>query len=204
MTIATPVPLTREDIDAAADILVRSFAEDPGLLFVLPERANRDRFGPSLARSMVRFILACGAPLATAPPVRGVALWIPPDAEPASTAHLVESGLVEVPGQIGPDAWARLQLLMTHLDACHPQFAPEPHWYLTMLGVDPAWQRQGIGEALMRPVFDQADQDGIPCYLEAPTKDNALYYQRRGFRVVGEADIPTSDVHIWFMHREPA
>jgi predicted N-acetyltransferase YhbS len=94
-------------------------------------------------------------------------------------------------------------VLIDHLNVWHPQYAPEPHWYLAMLGVDPRWQRQGLGEALMRPVFELADRDSTPCYLEAPTLDNVRYYERRGFRVVAEGAIPESDVRIWMMRREP-
>jgi hypothetical protein len=56
----------------------------------------------------------------------------------------------------------------------------------------------------MNPVFAAADREGLRCYLEAPTEGNARYYERRGFRVVAETDIPDSDVHIWMMRREPA
>lgn len=169
----------------------------------MPDGADRVRLGPSLARTMLRFVLRCGAPLVTAPPVRGFALWFPPDAREPTGEDLAKSGIAEVPARIGPEPWARFKRLIDQLDALHPQYAPEPHWYLTMLGVDPAWQRRGIGEALMRPVFAAADRNGIPCYLEAPTIENARYYERRGFRIVAETDIPDSDVHIWFMRREP-
>ena len=56
----------------------------------------------------------------------------------------------------------------------------------------------------MRPVFAAADRDGLCYHLEAPTADNARYYERRGFRVLAETDVPDSDVHIWLMRRDPA
>jgi ribosomal protein S18 acetylase RimI-like enzyme len=136
--------------------------------------------------------------------VRGIALWFPPDAPAPTEIDLAESGIADVPAQIGSEAWQRFKRLLDHLDALHPVYAPEPHWYLAMLGVDPAWQRQGIGEALMQPVFTAADRDGLCCYLEAPTEGNARYYERRGFDVVAETDVPDSDMHIWLMRREPA
>ena len=197
------VPLAPTDVDAAADVLVRSFVDDPGLRFVLPDDADRDRLGPSLARTVVRYALRCGAPLVTSDTVRGVALWFPPDAPAPSDEDLAETGIASVPKQIGPDAWQRFKRLLDHLDALHPRYAPEPHWYLAMLGVDPAWQRQGIGESLMQPIFAAADRDGLCCYLEAPTAGNALYYERRGFRVLAETDVPDSNVHVWLMRREP-
>ena len=204
MDATEPVPLTSTNADAAADVLVRSFTDDPGLCFVLPEVADRARLGPSLARTVIRYALRCGAPLVTPDVVRGVALWFPPDAPAPTEADLAETGLADVPGQIGPAAWQRFRRLLDHLDALHPRHAPDPHWYLAMLGVDPAWQRQGIGEALLRPVFAAADRDGLCCYLEAPTAGNARYYARRGFRAVAETDVPDSDVHVWLMRREPA
>ena len=204
MSTVAPVPLDPVGLDAAADVLVRSFADDPGLRFVLPDSADRDRLGPSLARAVLRYALRCGAPLVTRDVVRGVALWFPPEAPAPTDADLVDTGIAGVPEQIGPHAWQRCKRLLDHLDALHPRYAPDPHWYLAMLGVDPASQRQGIGEALMQPVFAAADRHGLCCYLEAPTAGNARYYERRGFRVVAETDVPDSDVHVWLMRREPA
>jgi ribosomal protein S18 acetylase RimI-like enzyme len=199
----SPVPLGPADLDAAANVLVRAFADDPGLLFVLPDRAERVRLAPTLARAMIRFVARCGAPLVTRGTVRGVALWFPPDAADATSDDFAVTGMADMPRFIGPEALARFNRLANRLDDLHPQLAPEPHWYLTMLGVDPGWQRQGIGEVLMQPIFQAADHDGLCCYLEAPTAENARYYSRRGFQVVAETDIPDSTVHIWHMRREP-
>ena len=156
-----------------------------------------------MARAMVRFVLRCGAPLATSPMVQGVGLWFRRTLPRRRLRTLDEFGLQPVPAQMGPEASARFQRLMDRLDALHPQLAPEPHWYLAMLGVYLCVQRLGLGEALMPPVFDAADRDGATCYLELPTIENTRYYERRGFRVVAEVDIPGSDVHIWCMRREP-
>lgn len=204
MSTTTVIPLMADHIPAATRVLVRAFAEDPGLLFVLPDPTDRARLNEPLAQAALRYTLRCGAPLATAGDVHGVALWFPPDGPTPTASDLAETGIATVPGLLGKAAWARFERLMAHLDALHPVYAPEPHWYLAMLGVDPAAQRQGFGAALMAPVFAQADRDGVCCYLEAPTAANARYYANRGFQVVGETDVPESDAHIWLMRREPA
>jgi ribosomal protein S18 acetylase RimI-like enzyme len=203
MVSSVPVPLDPARVNDAADILVRSFVADPGLLFVLPNPADRARLAPTLARAVLQYVMRCGTPLTTPGTVSGVALWFAPDAPAPTSDDLEASGIDQVPALIGPAAWERFQRLLDHLDAFHPRYAPEPHWYLAMLGVDPGWQRQGIGEGLMQPVFAAADRDHLACYLEAPTADNARYYERRGFGVVAETDIPGSDLHIWLMRRDP-
>lgn len=201
---ATALPLTEAHISAAVEVLTRAFAEDPGLLFVLPDPRDRAWLTPRLAEAALRYTMRCGAPLVTEGSVRGVALWFPPDAPEPTPLDFAETGIAAVPALIGEAAWTRFARLIAHIDALHPAHAPEPHWYLAMLGVDPAWQRQGIGAALMAPVFAQADRAGACCYLEAPTAGNARYYTNRGFQVIGETNVPESNVHIWLMRREPA
>lgn len=203
MATAPPVPLQPSQIEAAADVLVRAFVNDPGLHHVLPCQEARDRLGPGLARAAIRYAARCGSPLVTAGAVRELALWFPPDALAPTMRDLAETGIADVPDTLGPEAWRRLQGLLDHLDALHPRYAPEPHWYLALLGVDPAWQRQGVGEALLQPIFASADCHNLVCYLGAPTVENARYYARRGFRVVAETEVPESAVHVWLMRREP-
>ena len=198
------LPLTAANIPSATHVLTRAFAEDPGLLFVLPDPNDRARLNTQLAEAALRYAVRCGAPLVTDGAVRGVALWFPPDAPAPTAEDTTVTGIAAVPALIGDAAWERFARLIAHLDALHPVHAPEPHWYLAMLGVDPSWQRQGLGAALMEPVFARADRDEVCCYLEAPTAENARYYSNRGFQVVGETDVPQSNVHIWLMRRDPA
>ena len=54
---------------------------------------------------------------------------------------LVETGIAEAPGLLGTESWDMLKRLPDHMDELHLQTVPEAHWYLTILGVDPAWQR---------------------------------------------------------------
>ena len=72
--LSASVLLNTSQMEEAAHVLVRSFVDDPGLHFVLPDRAARDRLGPMLARAAVRYALRCGASLTTPDGVRGVAL----------------------------------------------------------------------------------------------------------------------------------
>ena len=64
---------------------------------------------------------------------------------------------------------------------------PNPCWYLPFMGVDPAYQGQGIGSALVAVVLAKADRDGEPAYLEASSPENRRLYERHGFQTIGGA-----------------
>jgi hypothetical protein len=52
----------------------------------------------------------------------------------------------------------------------------------------------------MDPVFQRADAEGLPCYLETETPGNVAYYRRHGFDVRSEWDVPDGP-HMWGMLR---
>ena len=90
--------------------------------------------------------------------------------------------------------------LLGLLDEHHPS---EPCWYLPFMGVDPAYQGQGIGSALVAVVLAKADRDGEPAYLEASSPENRRLYERHGFQTMGELTVSDSPP-IYPMWREPS
>ncbi|KAF3911701.1 hypothetical protein AA313_de0204037 [Arthrobotrys entomopaga] len=62
---------------------------------------------------------------------------------------------------------------------------PEGYWFCNILTIHPECQGKGIGKALMKVVFDQADTEGVPCYLESSKfEPNVKIYEKMGFRFV--------------------
>ena len=70
----------------------------------------------------------------------------------------------------------------------------EPCWYLSVLGVDPAFQRQGLGSGMMKHVTRMVDELVLPAYLESCNPKNISLYLRHGFELVGEIQQGTSPV----------
>ena len=60
-----------------------------------------------------------------------------------------------------------------------------PHWYLPLIGVDPAHQGNGLGDALMTYALQRCDRDHVPAYLESTNPRNICLYRRHGFEVLG-------------------
>ena len=72
--------------------------------------------------------------------------------------------------------------MFEQMDALHPQ---EAHWYLPLIGVDPAQQGKGIGSALLSHVLNVCDGQKVLAYLEATSPRNVPLYERHGFEAVG-------------------
>src|SRR5258706_978911 len=71
------------------------------------------------------------------------------------------------------------------------------------IGVSPSCQGQGIGGALLAPVLQQADNEGMFCSLETFEEKNLSFYQHHGFQVVVTAIEPQSQLRFWAMRRSP-
>jgi GNAT superfamily N-acetyltransferase len=185
-----------------AATLARAFAHDPFYLFLAgnaPERSQRMRDGWD---GILRFGSAHLAETYTTDDHAGVALWIPPGHRGPS---FLES-LRMMPAMSRLAGWRRLRAITVAIAALedrHRQHAPQPHFYLSALGVQPERQGTGIGTALMAPVLERCDRDGVPAYLETATARNVLLYERLGFDVVEELTLPRTDVHGWLMLRRP-
>jgi GNAT superfamily N-acetyltransferase len=88
---------------------------------------------------------------------------------------------------------------LAELDASAPR---EPHWHLSLLGVDPDRQGEGIGSALLRPVLERCDHGRRPAYLETSKPANLRFYARHGFAVRDEVEL-RGGLRVWTMLRAP-
>lgn len=128
----------------------------------------------------------------------GGALWAPPGKwhlGPLAQLRLLPR-MVSIFGRELP----RLLRGIAFVESKHPH---EPHYYLAVLGVEPEAQGRGLGGALMRPVLERCDHDGLPAYLEASTPRSRALYLRNGFEVVEEITFPGGGPPSWRMWRPP-
>jgi ribosomal protein S18 acetylase RimI-like enzyme len=195
-------PLRNEHVNAAADVLAESFADDPAYARVLPDPARRRPALRAFMAAPVRDALPFGtASVAVAgDEVVGAAVWLPPGVYPWSLARKLRAApaFLSVAG-IAPRSLPGLVRLGANVERAFPD---EPVWYLEVVGVRPTAQRGGIGTRLLERGLARADADGRPCYLETPRQDNVRFYERLGFRVEreGVAFVPDGPTH-WIMTR---
>jgi GNAT superfamily N-acetyltransferase len=109
---------------------------------------------------------------------RAVAQWLPPGIQPD------EGPIGELFAQNMADPkLGQLLFMFEQMASFHPH---EPHWYIPLIGVDPMFRGQGYGTELMRHGLQACDRDRRPAYLEATSPLNRRFYERFGFRVLGE------------------
>jgi GNAT superfamily N-acetyltransferase len=103
-----------------------------------------------------------------------------------------------------PNLIIRLPLLALGLRRIQSRHPHNPHhWYLSRLGTDPPEQGRGLGSAVLQPVLNTCDRDGVGAYLEASQEGNLSFYARHGFQVAGELRLPRGP-RVWTMWRAPA
>ena len=198
-----PVPLARSQMREASQVLARAFQDDPHWSWVLSCESRRTQVLPWFMEAWAKYCHKHGETYTTAGKPEGAALWVAPGKYPESVVGMMVSGLILVPLKFGRAAFARLMRSLRYYERLHKRLVPPHHWYLATLGVEPERQGRGIGSALIRPVLSRADAEGLFCYLETEKEKNLPFYQRHGFEVAAEDDLPGGGPHFWTMRRKP-
>lgn len=135
-------------------------------------------------------------------PSVGAAVWLLPaeksvhDAEPKAKAEFLVAAL----GATGADAYWRI------IDFMRPRAlaaVADSAWYLSIVGVKPSAQSQGIGRRLIEPTLAEADDAGAQCYLETFEHRNLGFYQRLGFSAIACHAEPVTGAIYTIMRRNP-
>lgn len=176
------------------DVLARAFRDNP---------MNRAIHGPHPARRVranragLRALLLDLHPWTCARVIRneegrvvGGFVAVPPGGHPLPGASLRRQlGCLFWQGARAMDRWG---IVTQTLGREHPL---APHWYLSVLGVDPAWQGRGFGSRLLDALRALVREEPRPIYLESDRPESVSFYCARGFERLGEVWI--FDVQCW-------
>jgi GNAT superfamily N-acetyltransferase len=178
----TPAPrrATAADRDAAAEILVGAFREDPTWGWACPDPALRPQQHRALWRLYVDGALRHDG-VWLSPGDTAVAVWVPPGGTELSAEQ--EQALEDLLDSWSGAAPSRVRQAVERFEAAHPN--EEPHHYLTMLGTDPAHRGRGVGLGLLAATLRHVDETGTAAYLEASNPANVPLYERHGFAQYG-------------------
>ena len=131
---------------AAAGVLARAWWSDPLIAHRLPDEATRMPPLLWLMRGCVSFGHLYGQVYTTAN-LEAVAVCLTPQSPPANPWRLLRAGLAFAPLTSGRQRYDLLAGEIRRMGRLHSRDAPEPHWYVWFLGVEPAVQGRGLGSA---------------------------------------------------------
>jgi GNAT superfamily N-acetyltransferase len=173
--------------------MARAFEDDPVMSWLYPGLHRLESF---FRNYELRLHLGHGS-VFTTDGVDGGAIWAPPGKWRTSVPDVlrVAPALLRATG-------TRLRRAIGTMQAVESKHPKEPHWYLAALGTDPAKQGRGIGSALLAPILQRCDDEGVPAYLESSKEGNIPFYRRHGFEVTREIHLPKGPT-IWPMWRDP-
>lgn len=199
MSVATPATVRRAqpaDFGALAAVLARAFDDDPLTVWLYPSARTRQRHARRFFAVRLRQLRPQDE-IYTTDDRAGAALWALPERwreDARQTLMLVPT----LPGLL--TRMPRAMRVMTRIEARHPA---RPHLYLSVLGTEPGRQRTGVGSALLGPVLERCDREGLPAYLESSRERNLAFYARHGFEVTERLELPSGAPPLWLMWRDP-
>jgi len=128
----------------------------------------------------------------------GASIWLPPQAELVGPDDLAAVAKL-LDGVIGERAGEVLGAIGSGASGVPDR----PHWLCLYIGVRPQAQGNGFGRTLLQPGIDAADASGAPAHLVATNPATAPFYERFGFRLLGEIVAPPGVPPLRPMWRDP-
>ena len=165
-----------DDEAAIVDAIVLAFTADPMWRWAWPTPHTFLACAPEYVRAFTGAAIACGSTYCSDDLV-AACLWL------RAGVHGDDAAVDELFGRsLTADKLADLQGIGAQAEQFHPK---EAHWYLALIGVDPACQGQGYGAALLARSLQECDREHMPAYLESSNAKNVPIYARYGFVALG-------------------
>lgn len=174
---------TEHDAEPIVHSLVLAFSADPAVRWMYPHPQQYLTSFPNFIRAFAGkafqyqtayYVEGCA----------GAALWLPPNVSPDDD-ELVALLQRTVSQQVQEEVFAVFEQMSQY----HPH---EPHWYLPLIGIEPAQQRKGYGSALMKNALVQCDREHALAYLESSNPANIPFYEQHGFELLGKIQVANS------------
>jgi ribosomal protein S18 acetylase RimI-like enzyme len=196
------IRVTKANIQPAAFTLAKAFQDYPLIVFFNPYAPTRLQKQTKAFQSAVRYGIEHGEVYTVSEKLEGIAIWflssgkLPLFKRRISLRQLFTTLLAD------KEQMRRVHAFSDYADEVRRRLVPGRHWYLQILGVDPAYQGKELASRLLKPMLAMADKQGLPCFLETQARKNIALYEHFGFRVAEEGVIPGSGVPSWAMVRD--
>jgi ribosomal protein S18 acetylase RimI-like enzyme len=171
------------EVDHAFATLVLAFGTDPVARWMYDDPRQYLRHIPRLFRALGARAFEAGTAERTNDRL-GVAIWLPPG------IHGDDVPLEAViAGSMGGAKQAEVTAVFERTEHYRPA---EPHWYLSLIGVEVLHRNKGCGAALLRHRLGQCDLEHLAAYLWSSNPLNVSLYERHGFEILDTIQVGSS------------
>jgi ribosomal protein S18 acetylase RimI-like enzyme len=194
--------MTKDDYAEVLAVAARAFWYDPLVDYFSRNMLHEYRLLPAAMRVYIKDLQGQHAETWVGERdgrPRGIAGWLPPGSFPRSGMREVRQAALALSVVARGQHRRKALRLFYEVDRHHPE---EPHWYLSLLATDPTAQGKGIGSALLAPVLDRCDHEGVVAYTETQKEANVGWYGRAGFEVTEVLRLPDTPT-VWCLRRDP-
>jgi GNAT superfamily N-acetyltransferase len=128
------------------------------------------------------------------------AVWLlPPSSEQAAAEASAKAAFIR--SALEPEGVENYHRIIDFMASRSRPIVSRAAWYLSIVGVAPNAQGQGVGGRLIRATLAEADQVGASSFLETYSRRNLHFYERLGFSVVASHEEPITKSQYWIMQR---
>ncbi len=130
----------------------------------------------------------------------GAAVWLLPAEDEVRRASAAAKRIF-LQAHLGPRGAENYHRIVDFMAPRAREVMAPGAWYLSIIGVSPTAQGQGLGAKLLEPTLREADTAGAVCYLETYSAQSLPFYHRLGFRSVGSHIEPVTGSEYWILSR---
>lgn len=191
-----------DKIKIAGMILSKAFRHDPVFSYFIPDTNQRLK----TLNHYFQHVIKCGlryGEVYSSPNLECISVWFPPKNSFHTRMKAIKSGALALPLRV---KWKYLTLqnkIHNFSNNIHKKLVPYPHWYLSLIGVNPEDQGKGFGQQLLSTTINRIDLENKPIYLETNTEKNVKMYKHFGFHILQKAIIPATKIFHWSLLRNP-
>ena len=194
--------LAKNQIKLASDAVSEAFFNDPLMLFLFPKQKERKRKLKSMMELLIRIGINYGVVNTTSSKLEGIAIWFPSHKVRITPWMGILNGGIPYFFKLGSKSVKKQNKLYKYIFSRHIELMPSPHWYLSIIAINPVFQGKGLSRILFNSMINQIDKEKLSCFLDTNNERNLHIYKRFGFKILEQYRIPDTDVINWAMIRE--
>ena len=184
----------------AGKMLSNAFIHDPAFNYLIPDTNERLKILNHYFQHVIKYGLRYGE-VYSSTNLEGITVLFPPKDSSHSKWKAIKTGALALPLKVKWKYLALQNKFHKFSDKIHTNLAPCPHWYLSLIGIDPNHQGKGYGKKLLFSTINRIDPERKPIYLETNKERNLEIFKRFGFQILQKVKVPGTKIFHWSLVR---